>query len=167
MTKTYHIRFLLKNQADDLIVEVRKSEADRLTERLATGAVMRTGFFWFETVDGRSIALNLEDVQAVRFLWDMTSLPSDTVRYDGQLSIYLRGRATPIEDSTAHIEAVYDLFTNLEYGPETVPYPSIVDEDGELIYFDAREVVMVIAPIHMLQEAGRRIARADGLDDSA
>ena len=83
MTKTYHIRFLLKNQADDLIVEVRKREADRLTERLATGAVMRTGFFWFETVDGRSIALNLEDVQAVRFLWDMTSLPSDTVRHDG------------------------------------------------------------------------------------
>jgi hypothetical protein len=169
MAKTHHIRFLIRNQANDLIVEVRKREADRLMERLqdGVGEAVRSGFFWFDTVDGRSIVINLEDVQAVRFLWDMAALPSDTVRYDGQLSIYLRGRAAPISDSTEHLEDVYDLFTNLQHGPDTVPYPSIVDEDGELIYFDAREVVMVVAPAHMLQEAGRRIASQDGLDDAA
>jgi len=169
MAKTHHIRFLIRNQADDLIVEVRKQEADRLAERLdnGVGEVVRSGFFWFDTVDGRSIAINLEDVQAVRFLWDVAALPSDTVRYDGQLSVYLRGRAAPIEDNTEHLEDVHDLFTNLEFGPETVPYPSLIDEDGELIYFDAREVVMVVAPAHMLQDAERRIASEDGLDDEA
>jgi hypothetical protein len=169
MAKTHHIRFLIRNRADDLIVEVRKQEADRLMARLADGVgeVVRSGFFWFDTVDGRSVVINLEDVQAVRFLWDMAALPSGTVRYDGHVSVYLRGRAAPIEDNTEHLEDVYDLFTNLEFGPDTVPYPSIVDEDGELIYCDAREVVMVIAPAHMLQEAGRRIASQDGLDGDA
>lgn len=167
MIETHHIRFLIRNRSDDLIVEVRKQEVDRLQTRLGSGSgeMVRSGFFWFDTVDGRSIALNLEDVQAVRFLWDMASLPSDTIRYDGQLSVYFRGRAAPVEDNTEHVEDVYDLFTNLEHGPDTVPYPNIVDEDGELIYFDAREVVMVIAPSHMLQDGERRIANQDESDN--
>lgn len=166
MAQTHHIRFLIRNHADDLIVEVRKQESDRLADRLSNsdGDTARDGFFWFDTVDGRSIAINLGDVQAVRFLWDRAALPSDTIRYKGRLSVYLRGRAEPIEDNTEHLEDIHDLFTNLEFGPETVPYPSIIDEDGESIYFDAREIIMVIAPTEMLQEAARRIAREDGLD---
>ena len=167
MAKTHHIRFLIRNQTDDLIVEVRKQVADRLASRLDAneGEVTRAGFFWFDTVDGRSIVLNLQDVQAVRLVWDIATHPSDTVRYSGELCIHLRGRVAPIEDSTENLESLYDLFTNLEYGPETVPYPCLIDEDGEPIYLNAREVVMVIAPAHLLQEAGREIAREDGLDE--
>lgn len=166
MAKTHYIRFLIKDQAD-LIVEVRKREADRLAKRLhdAVGESAREGFFWFDSVDGRSIAINLQDVQAVRLLWDLAELPPDTKRHDDQLSVYLRGRAVPIEDNPENFDDVYDLFTNLEFGPETVIYPKLIDEDGEPIYFDAREIVMVVAPTEMLQEAGRRIAREDGLDD--
>ena len=168
MAKSHYLRFLIRNRADDLIVEVRKQIVDRLQLRLDSDAsqAVRDGFFWFDTVDGRSIAINFEDVQAVRLLWDVAAHPSDTVRYEGRTSIYLRGRAAPIEDNTENLESLYDLFTNLEYGPETVPYPSLIDEDGEPIYLDAREVVMVVAPIHLLQEAGREIAREDGQDDS-
>lgn len=168
MAKTHHIRFMIRNRADDLIVEVRKQIVDRLQLRLDSdaSAAVRDGFFWFDTVDGRSIAINLEDVQSVRLLWNVAAHPSDTVRYEGNTNIFLRDRAAPIADNTENLESLYDLFTNLEYGPETVPYPSLIDEDGELIYLDAREVVMVVAPIHVLQEAGREIAREDGLDDS-
>lgn len=165
MAKTHHIRFLIRNQADDLIVQVREPDADRLVERLGpdVGEVTREGFFWFSTVDGRSIVINLEDVQAVRVLWDATTLPPDTLRHSGEIAIYLRGRATPIEDNTDDLVSLYDLFTNLEFGPGTMPYPFLVDEDGEPIYLNAREVVMVIAPTHSLQEGGRRMAIEDGL----
>lgn len=167
MAKTHHIRFLLRNQSSDLLVEVRKQVADRLALRFDSdeGEVTRTGFFWFDTVDGRSIVLNLLEVQAARVVWDVAALPSDTVRYDGRVCIYLRGRIAPIEDDTENLESLYDLFTNLQHGPETVPYPSLIDEDGEPIYLNAQEVVMVVAPAHLLQEAGREIARQDGLDD--
>jgi hypothetical protein len=168
MAKTHHICFLIRNRADDLIVEVRKEIIERLQLRLDSDAsrALDGGFFWFDTVDGRSIAINFEDVQAVRLLWDVAAHPSDTVRCEGHISIYLRGRAAPIEDNTEDLESLYDLFTNLEYGPETVPYPCLIDEDGEAIYLDAREVVMVVAPSHLLQEAGRQLAREGGLDDS-
>ena len=167
MAKTHHICFFLRNRTDDLIVEVRKQDADRLVERLGNdvGEVLRTGFFWFGTVDGRSIVINLEDVQGARILWDVTAHPPDTLRHVGQVAIYLRGRASPIEDNTDNLESLYDLFTNLEYGPETVPFPRLIDEDDEPIYLNAREVVMVVAPTHLLQEGGRRIAIEDGLEE--
>ena len=163
MAKTHHIRFLIRGRTDDLIVEVRKEVSDRLAQRLDSeaGETLREGLFWFDTVDGRSIAINFEDVQAVRLLWDVASHPSDTLRYDGKTCIFLRGREEPIEDDTDNIESLYDLFSNLGYGPETVPYPCLLDEDNEPIYVDARQVVMVVAPIHLLQEAGRKIASED------
>lgn len=169
MAKTYHIRFLIRNKTDDLIVEVRKQVADRLEDcfRNATGIEEGPGFFWFDSVDGRSIAINLEDVQAVRLLWDFAESPPDTARYDGQFSVYLRGQESPIQDNPDTFDDVYDLFTNLEFGSGTVPFPSIIDEDGEPVYFNAREIVMVVAPSDLLQEAARRIAREDGLDEEA
>ena len=102
MAKTHHLRFLIRNRTDDLIVEVRKQIVDRLQLRLDSDAspAVRDGFFWFDTVDGRSIAINLEDVQAVRLLWNVAAHPSDTVRYEGNTSIFLRDRAAPIEDNT-------------------------------------------------------------------
>lgn len=105
MAKSHYLRFLIRNRADDLIVEVRKQTADRLRLRLDSddSQAVRDGFFWFDTVDGRSIAINFEDVQGVRLLWDVAAHPSDNVRYEGRTSIYLRGRAAPIEDSTENL----------------------------------------------------------------
>jgi hypothetical protein len=136
MAKTHHIRFLIRNRTDDLIVEVRKQDADRLVERLGNevGEVTGAGFFWFSTVDGRSIVINLEDVQGARLSWDAAAHhPPDTLRHAGQIANYLRGRASPIEDNTEDLESHYDLFTNLEHGRATVPYPCLINEDGEPI----------------------------------
>lgn len=167
MAKTHHIRFLMRSQAKDLIFEVRQKDCERLEHLLlnAHGDVEDKGFFWFDSLDGRSIAINLRYVQGVRFIWDRAALPSDIKYYDGPTRIFLSGRTDAIEDDTENLEELYDFFTNLEYGPGTVPYPCLVDEDGEMIYFDANEVVMVSAPAHLVQKGGRLIAKEDGLDD--
>jgi hypothetical protein len=100
MAKTYFLRFLIRDHADDLIVEVRKEEATRLRLMLddCSAPSSTTRFFVFDAVDGRSIAINLSDVQAVRFLWDPVNLPPDTKRAEGAIQILLRGREAPLEE---------------------------------------------------------------------
>lgn len=168
MTKRYYIRFLIRDQADDLIFEARKQDWDRLETAIqnAYSNDRMDGFFWFDAIDGRSIVINLQRIQATRFLWDRTDLPPDINCYDGPTKIYLARRAEPIEDCTECLEELFDFFTNLQHGPSTVPYPSFIDEDGELIYFDAREIVWVSAPAHRLQDGARLIAGGEKNDSN-
>jgi hypothetical protein len=67
MAKRYYLRFVIRNQLDDLMCEVRKGESSRLSSILENGELPfdATRFFWFNTVDGKSVAVNLCDVQAV------------------------------------------------------------------------------------------------------
>jgi len=85
-------------------------------------------FFWFNSIDGRSIIINLSAVQAVRFLWDPAALPPDTTRNEGAIEIMLRGRRKPLQEHTDEPEQLYDLFANLQHGPDVVAYPSFDDE---------------------------------------
>jgi hypothetical protein len=169
MAKTYFLRFLIRNHADDLMVEVRKEEATRLRLMLEDGSTPpRTArFFVFDAVDGRSIAINLSDVQAVRFLWDPVALPPDTKRAEGAIQILLRGRENPLEEYPDSPEQVFALFANLDYGPEIVPYPSFDDADGEQFQLNANEIVSVVVPTHLLSEGARLAAIEDGLEDDA
>lgn len=147
----------------DLIVEVRKEEAERLRLMLddCSARSSTTRFFVFDAVDGRSIAINLSDVQAVRFLWDPVDLPPDTKRAEGAIQILLRGREAPLEEYPDSPEQLFDLFANLDYGPEIVPYPSFDDADGEPLQLNANEVVSVVAPTHLLSEGARLAALGD------
>lgn len=71
MVKRFFLRFIVRGE-DDLVFEVRKCESDRLRDVLHNAAKLGSlhEFFWFDTVDGVSVVLNLSDVQAIRFLWD-------------------------------------------------------------------------------------------------
>jgi len=158
MTKKYFLLFLIRNQSSNLVFETRKQEAERLAKILdnAEPPSELMSFFWFNTLDGRSVAINLSDVQAVRFLWDPTDLPTDILRDEGGIRIYLRGRDKPLEEDTDDPDQLYDFFTNLEHGQNVVAYPKFDDVDGEPLQFNASEIVLVIAPTHLLDE-GRRI----------
>ncbi len=68
MANKYYLRFLIRNH-DDLVFGVRESESDRLKLILNDGvSSTEANFFWFNSIDGRSIIINLSAVQAVRFL---------------------------------------------------------------------------------------------------
>lgn len=167
MAKKYSLRFLLRD-GDDLVFGVREAEFNRLQTVLHNSDfAMRVYFFWFNSIDGRSVIINLSDVQAVRFLWDIAELPPDLIRNDGVIEIKLRGRQKPLHEDTENPEQIYDLFTNLQHGPDVEAYPSFDDVDGEPIQLNAREVVWIIAPTHLLDEGERLIVKEDGLEDDA
>ncbi len=85
---------LLFHGGEDLIFEVREQDSDRLHDVLNNAAKLGSlqDFFWFETVDGLSVALNLSAMQAVRFLWEPSEAHSDLKRGSGGFVIRLKGR---------------------------------------------------------------------------
>ena len=153
MAKRYYLRFLIRNQSEDLLCEVRQGESSRLSSILddVEWPFDTTRFFRFNTVDGRSVAVNLSDVQAVRFLWDPTPLPPDTTRDDGEILISLRGRREPLKTYTDWPEQLAELFRDLELGPDLVAFPKFDDEDGEPLQLNAREIVWITAPAHIVE----------------
>ena len=165
MAKRYFLSFLICDQDDPLLCEVRKSESDRLASILAeANDSSLTEFFWFKTVDGKSIAINLRFVQVARFLWEPAESPSDTARNEGMVYICLRGRHLPLETYTESPDRLFELFMNLQYGPDVVPFPKFDDEDGETLQLNAREVVWVMAPTHLIEEGEQMVIKEDGLD---
>jgi hypothetical protein len=164
----HFLRLLLRGDPEALVVEVRESEADRLRsiiDRFA-GESSTCAFFWFDTVDGKSYAVNLGAVQAVHFLWDGTPLPVDLTRYEGPIVISLRDRRERIEAHTDSPEELFGFFSELEQGAEVVPFPSFPDEDGERLFVSASEVVYAMAPVHVIDEGKQKVNEELGDPDA-
>lgn len=162
----HFLKLYLRDEIDPLIEEVRAEEINRL-KNIAARCEDEGGpneFFWFDTVDGKSLVINLRLLQAVHFLWEPTPLPPEPTRYEGAVMIALRGRKEKIETDTEAPEQLYDFFSNLEHGPEVVPFPSFEDEDGERLMFNASEIVFALAPLHLIRE-GKNIVMAE-LEDT-
>lgn len=159
MAKNYTLVFMLRNQSSDLAFPVRESEQDRLRSILSTERMhpIDTEFFWFDTIDGRGVAINLADLQAVRYLWDAAVLPPDSTRFDGGVEICLRGRSELLHTCTDDAVSIFDFFTNLQYGPEIVSFPQFNDEDGETMQFNSREIVWAVASKELLDAGCREI----------
>lgn len=157
MAETHFLRFTIAHQKDDLIFEVRKRESDRLQERLNNLTDPKSEFFWFNSIDGLSVILNMGDVQAVRFLWDAVAAAPDFRRSESRIEIQLRGRSNILEEYTEDPDRLFDLFTNLQHGPDVVAFPQFLDVDGEQLQLNAAEVVWITAPTHLLDEGERLV----------
>lgn len=165
MATNHFLRFIMRNSNEDILVQVREAESDRLRASLDNSNFSMVKFFWFDTVDGKSVIINLSELQAVRYLWNPTGSPSDHIRNEGAIQVFLKGKDSPIELGTEELAQLYDFFGSLENGPDVEPYPSFVDEDGELIQFNSTEIVMVTAPTHMLDEGRLAILAEGNLND--
>jgi hypothetical protein len=166
MAKQHSLHFLLRGSAEDLTCEVRQDESDRVASILADNQAASNGprFLWFKTLDGRSVAINMADVQAVRFLWDPAALPPDAVRSEDLVRILLRDRKEPLEEYTEDPDQLHNLFVNLELGPDVVAYPKFDDQDGEPLQLNPHEVVWISAPSHLLDEGARMVSEGEGVD---
>ena len=166
MAKQHYLRFLIRDQSEDLIFEVREKDSDRLAVNLENlaDAGAQSPFFWFDTVDGRSVVINLSDVQGARMLWDMSSASSDLVRYEGEIEIRLRDREEVLSEYTELPVQLFDLFTKLEDGPDPLSFGSFLDLDGEPLYLSLNDIVWIIAPAHLLAE-GRSLALGESEPD--
>lgn len=164
MAKRYFLGFLIRGQQDAAVFEVRQEESTRLGKIIDNrGSSTETEFFWFKTIDGKSVILNLSDVQAFQFLWEPAAFIPDLLIDEGGVIIKLRGRVEPVETYPAEPDQLYDLFSELQHGPTVVPYPSFIDQDGERLTLNANEVVWIIAPTVLLEEGLKIIIKTDGL----
>jgi hypothetical protein len=167
MAKRHYLRFLIRGQPKDLIVGVRENESDRLRHVLSSDDTNPASvrFFWFDLIDGRSMAINLAEMQAVRYLWDPSEHPPDDTRSEELIKLLFRGSTKPVEAYTDEPDQIFDFFANLQHGPEVVAYPVFNDEDGEPFQVNPVELVWISAPTHLLREGQRLIAEADDPDN--
>jgi hypothetical protein len=131
------------------VFEVRKADLDRLERNLEQFDEEKdAGFFWFECLDGRSVIMNLNEVQATRLLWDAAFAPSDLLRHEGGLTVKLRGRAELLEAFPDDHEQVAGFFELLEMG--SASSARFTDEDGEDVLIRPAEIVWATYPADRL-----------------
>lgn len=160
MAQTFSLRLLLAGQ-DDLIFQVREPEAERL-KRVLAGDDFEDCFFWFDTIDGRSVVINTEHLQGVRYLWDFMPSPPD-VRIDEshELHIALVGKELLSESPSEDPKDMYTLFWELELGGmKTVTF---IDVDGEPFTLIPRQIVYLSAPKYVIDEGRLEVEKEDGL----
>lgn len=164
MAKIYSLVVFIRDREQPFHFIVDKGDYDRLARILdQAGDRMSPSFFWCDTSDDRSVILNLQAVQAVRFLWDGPFGSRDRETRDVSIEIYMRGREEPVDADTDTPDSIHYFFSQLELDPKMFPFPSFVDSDGEELYVNSSEVDLVIAPKDLMDE-GARIAQ-DELDE--
>jgi hypothetical protein len=161
MEKIYSLLVFVRGRTPPFHFAVDKDDYDRLSRILdSADNPVDPGFFWCHTTDGRSVIINLDAVQTVRFLWDIWQPPDVAERCDDPIQIYLRGREKPIDTGTGSPGSIHDFFSQLELDRRMSPFPSFIDSDGEYLYVNASEVDLVIAPKNLMAE-GAHIAQEE------
>ncbi len=85
-------------------------------------------------------------------------LVSDQERKEDSVHIWIRGRETPVSaDADESKESLTAFFVCLEFGAESVRFPSFDDVDSEILQVNASEVVLVTAPLHEINEGSQEM----------
>jgi len=160
MEKSYSLLVFIRARAQPFHFIVDKGDYNRLSNILGSSDDAGSrGFFWCDTCNGKSVIINLEAIQAVRFLWDGPfGAPEQEIRGE-PIEIYLRGRVEPINADTDSPESIHDFFSQLELDPKVFPFPNFIDSDGEDVYVNSSEIDLVIAPGELMEEATRLLQK--------
>ena len=148
---------MYKRQGDDkeLTFPVEEKICTRLQDILDPDTSPRPQFFWFDTLSERSVVINLDDVQGVRYLWEAWPYVHEELpEGEAEASVLqLRGRAPlplgVLEDG----EEMKVFCSSLETDPKVQPFPSFVDADGELFQVRASEVVWLELPASLVVDS--------------
>lgn len=152
MLQRYYLRFILKGNDQDLIHEVSKDRWDQLRMQLSErrADTSPAAFICFDTENGRSIAINPDQLQAVCYLWNLAAPRRDAATDDVWSMLKLVGKEPWALGFVDDAVSVFDFFCALELGCDMEPFPSFKDEDGELIQVRAEEVVWFDVPTQLL-----------------
>lgn len=168
MAKQYILRFTIDGYSEDRIWEVRENDVERLSEKLnslSDNILKNSCYFWFDSVNGESIIINLEYVLVVRYLWEVSELPSDLVRSDASTSIFFVGREIPLVLENVEPISLFSLFHGLQNDLAIDSYPTLEDEDGELLQINGKQVLYVVAPKHLIAGGEQQLIEEDNLHD--
>ena len=168
MAYQYLLSFLLREQHLAVEFEVRESHWRRARNmfEMDESFFRPARFLIFDTVEGLTVAVGYSDVQLVRFLCNSVDFPSDQKHKDDDVHVWLRGRDKPISIRVHdEKETLSAFFIALDSGAEFGQFPGLIDEDGELVYFNCDDVVFVTAPLHTVSE-GHQILKGDSEPDN-
>lgn len=149
---TYRIRFYLEGLDDCLIYEVEEKEYDRIRKNLDGSDEL---FCCFETLNSVHVAISLQSIELVNFLWDPAELRALDGGQDKGYNILIRykTRCEPYCCYTDDPEGVADLFFHLDAGfTKFEPFESFWDEDNEEVVIDARKVLYIEASSELVNE---------------
>lgn len=102
-------------------------------------------FITLRTVDDRYVMLRPRFVHTVYSSTDGFGAPDDPEPYDGATEILFRNEDSAREVFPPEDAGIGDMVMELEHGPDVVPWITLVVDEGDELFFDARAVVYVIA----------------------
>ena len=102
-------------------------------------------FFTLRTVDDRYVMLRPRFVQSVYSSTDGFGAPDNPEPYDGATTILFRGDESVRRVFPPDEAGIGDMVMDLERGPAFVPWISLVVDEGDELFFNARSVVYMIA----------------------
>ncbi len=155
MAKHHYLQFIVRGEDKELTFPVDEKTCTRLQHILDPDTSPQPQFFWFDTLSERSVIINLDDVQGVRYLWEAWPyVPEELSEEEAGASVLkLRGRA-PLPLGVLEDGNEMQLFCSiLETDPKVQPFPSFVDADGELFQVRASEVVWLDVPAALVADS--------------
>lgn len=167
-TNTFILRLYLATVDEPVFVSLRKEEKDRFTSTLLQfgEGVETEGFFVSDTVNGKTIAINLSNIQAVNILWEPATSEKDQPLNDGPITIYLKNRKEPMESYTDSPDELHEFFSSLDLGPEVSGFfAGFLDSEGEELLFNTKELLYMEAPTCVVDEGWEMIKAESGMDD--
>lgn len=149
---------IFKGINEPLIIDVRKDEYERIKTNLDSPDfdLDNRVFFNCSSLDGKLYSINLKHLQFIHFLWDPVGAGSDRLRYEGPIQICLLNQKNLIEADSDAPGEIYDFFKELE-SDDGYSFKGFTDMDGELLYFQANEIVYASTPEDLYEE-GSEIA---------
>jgi len=155
MAKHYYLQFIVRGDDKELTFPVEEKTCTRLQHILDPDTSPRPQFFWFDTLSARSVIINLDDVQGVRYLWEAWPYV-----HEEQLEGETEGSVLKLRDKVPLPLGVLEdgeemkvFCSSLETDPKVQPFPSFVDADGELFQVRASEVVWLEVPKSLWTDA--------------
>ena len=177
--KDHYLKFYISGIEEPFIFHVSEAEFERGRgiEVLDIGDPMMQ-FFCFDTVDSRSVAVSLRDVEMIQYLWEpIYPMPSEVKLPEGELDqdsqeyedrqnyevrLYFRDRKEPHVCGSSNPEDLHSIMLSLD-GGSFVEHPYLVfgDEDDEEISFNAQHLQLITLPAEGLREGLRMFLAAD------
>jgi hypothetical protein len=150
----YFVKLFLTGIRDPFVFKVEKEQSDRVNIELQSAS--STGrCVVFDTVDDRTVAVSIADIQAAHFLVDVgTYATSKDDDEPDPIGVYLRGRNEPILAGSEDPEGLNQLLDDLEgpADPSGAEFTSFVDEDGEELVIRYDQLVCMIVPCELLED---------------
>jgi len=160
-TYTFVLKLYLASVEEPMFIKLRKKEKERFNSTLSIcgmdGDASAT-FFVCDTIDGKCVAVNMAQIQAVNILWEPTTCYEDLMHYDGPIKIIIKNRKEVMESYTDNPDELYEFYTILDLGPHEVgTFAGFTDMDGELLQLNMHELVYIEAPSSLTDEGWRMI----------